>query len=124
MKNYDEWNKLKKQLDIKSKIVTPKEREVYWVSIGENIGFEQNGKGKEFSRPVLVVTKFLRSMFFGIPLSTKIKQGSYFHEFTFLDKQSSALIVQGRLFDTKRLEIICKEDFANIKDKLRNLLDV
>ena len=128
MKNYDEWNKLKQQLNIKSKIVIPKEREVYWVSIGENIGFEQNGKGQDFSRLVLIVKRFSKNIFFGIPLSTKIKQGSYFHEFTFLEKQSSALIVQGRLFDTKRLEnrlgMITKEDFVNIKSKLKDLLDV
>ncbi|WP_434581477.1 type II toxin-antitoxin system PemK/MazF family toxin [Sulfurimonas sp. NW15] len=129
MKQFDKWNDLKKKIDSKTKkIVTPKEREVYWASIGENIGNEQNGKGDIFSRPVLIVKRFSKSMFFGVPLSTQIKQGSFFYNFRFLDNFSNALIVQGRLYDTKRLEnrigMINKEDFVNIKQKLKDLLDV
>lgn len=129
MKRYDEWNKIKVKIDAKTKkIVTPKEREVYWASIGENIGNEQNGKGEIFSRPVLIIKRFSRSMFFGVPLSTQIKEGNFFYNFTFLDKPSNALIVQGRLFDTKRLEnrigMIDKNDFENIKKSLKELLDV
>ena len=129
MKKFDEWNQLKKQLDSKTKkVIVPKEREVYWASIGENIGNEQNGKGEVFSRPVVIIKRFSRNMFFGIPLSTKIKEGSFFYNFIFLEKPSNALIVQGRLFDTKRLEnrlgMIGKDDFENIKNNLKGLLDV
>jgi len=129
MKKFDEWNQLKKRLDSKTKkVIVPKEREVYWVSIGENIGNEQNGKGEVFSRPVIIIKRFSRNMFFGIPLSTKIKEGSFFYNFTFLEKPSNALIVQGRLFDTKRLEnrlgMISKDDFEKIKNNLKGLLDV
>jgi len=129
MKKYDEWNAIKQKIDLKTtKIVIPKQREVYWASIGENIGNEQNGKGDIFSRPVLIIKRFSKSMFFGVPLSTQIKEGSFFYNFTFLDKPSNALVVQGRLFDTKRLEnrigMIEKDDFTNIKQSLKELLDV
>jgi mRNA interferase MazF len=128
MKKFDDWNSIKKELDIKKKNITPKEREVYWASIGENIGFEQNGKGDIFSRPVLILKRFSRNMFYGIPLSTKIKDGNFFYNFTFLDKPSNALLVQGRLFDTKRLEnrmgMIEKTDFENIKKSVKELLSV
>jgi len=78
MKNFDKWNELKITLhNKKEKIVIPKEREVYWASIGLNIG---------------------------IPLSTQSKEGSFFFEFLLNGEKSNALIVQGRLFDTKRLE--------------------
>jgi mRNA interferase MazF len=67
-------------------------------------------------------------MFYGIPLSTKIKDGNFFYNFTFLDKPSNALLVQGRLFDTKRLEnrmgMIEKTDFENIKKSVKELLSV
>ena len=36
----------------------------------ENIGFEQSGKGDEFLRPVLILKRLTKEMFFGIPLST------------------------------------------------------
>ena len=40
MKEFDKWNELKSTLhNKKDKIVIPKEREVYWASIGLNIGF-------------------------------------------------------------------------------------
>lgn len=128
MKKFDEWNSIKKGLDTKLKIVIPKEREVYWASIGENVGYEQNGKGNIFSRPVLIIKRFSKNMFFGVPLSTKTRKGSFFYNFRFLDETSNALIVQGRLFDTRRLEnrlgMIDKVDFENIKRNLKDLLNV
>jgi len=127
-KKFDDWNEIKKDIDIREKIITPKEREVYWVSIGENIGYEQNGKGDIFSRPVLILKRFSRNIFFGIPLSTQTKEGNWFYNFTFLDNPTNAIVVQGRLYDTKGLEnrlgMINKNDFTNIKNKLRGLLDV
>ncbi|MCV6606840.1 MAG: type II toxin-antitoxin system PemK/MazF family toxin [Campylobacterales bacterium] len=128
MKRFDEWNKLKKELHSSKEKVIFKERDVFWVSIGENIGFEQNGKGNIFSRPVLVMKKFSKNMFFGIPLSTQTKEGNYFYNFDFLGERSNALIVQGRLFDSKRLEnkigMIDKKNFESIKIKLKELLNV
>ena len=35
--------------------VSFKERDIFWVSIGQNIGYEQNGKSDIFSRPVLIL---------------------------------------------------------------------
>lgn len=34
------------------------EREVWWASLGENIGSEANGKNFHFERPVIVLRKF------------------------------------------------------------------
>ena len=128
MTKHDAWNEVKKELDSLDNKVFFKEREIFWMSIGENIGFEQNGKGEIFSRPVLIVKKFSKNIFYGIPLSTKIKEGSFFYAFTFQSKMSNALLVQGRLFDSKRLEnkmgMIDKDEFKRLKIKLRELLDV
>ena len=46
--------------------------------MGQNIGFEQNGKGKEFIRPVLIYKKLTKDMFIGIPLTTTNREGSFF----------------------------------------------
>jgi len=126
MKKYNEWNEVKKELDMQTHSIIYKERDIFWASVGENIGYEQNGKGRIFSRPVLIVKRFSRNMFFGVPLSTKMKDGNFFFEFELLGKKSNALIVQGRLFDTKRLEnkigMMSKDDFITLKEKLRELL--
>ncbi len=128
MKKFNDWNEVKKNIDNSANKVFFRERDIFWMSIGENIGFEQNGKGNIFSRPILIVKKFSKNLFFGIPLSTKIKDGSFFYNFEFIGKQSNALLVQGRLFDSKRLEnkigMIEKDDFANLKIKVRELLNV
>ena len=39
------------------------EGQVYWCLLGENIGFEQNGKGDYFRRPVLIFKKFNNNVF-------------------------------------------------------------
>ena len=124
-KKFNEWNEVKKTLHNKqNKIVIPKEREVYWSSIGVNVGFEQDGKGEVFSRPVLIVKRYSKNLFFGIPLSTQIKEGSFFYTFTLNKKPSNALLVQAKVYDTKRLEnrigMINKEDFKTLKRKLKD----
>jgi mRNA interferase MazF len=67
-------------------------------------------------------------VFFGVPLSTKIKDGTFFFTFSLNDKLSSALLVQCRIYDTKRLENkigkIAQKDFRELKIKLKELLNV
>ncbi len=125
----NEWNEVKKRTEDKEVIATFKERNIYWANVGENIGFEQNGKGDSFMRPLLIFKKFSNNMFFGIPLSTSKKEGSWFFEFSFKDnKISTALIVQGKIFDVKRLDEkigkISIEDFARLKVKFKELFNV
>lgn len=128
MKKFNEWNEIKKQVDVRKNIVNFKNREIYWARIGENVGYEQNGKGDDFSRPVLVVKKLNRNMFFGVPLSTQRKNGSYFYEFELNNKTSTALLVQAKIFDVKRLDqkigMIDKENFENLKKGLKDLLEL
>ena len=129
MKKHNEWNEIKKSLDTKECKINFKERDIYWGSIGENIGFEQNGKGQDFSRPILVVKKLNKQLFFGVPLSTTLRNGSYYYNFNFMDKQdSSALLVQAKVYDIKRIDkklrMINKDDFQSLKVKLRIFLDL
>ena len=127
-KEFNKWNILKQELHGRKKENYFKERDVFWVSIGVNVGFEQDGKGKIFSRPVLVMKKYNKNMFLGIPLSTQIKQGSFFFEFLLNGKPSNALLVQTRVYDAKRLENkigkINQEDFNNLKSRFRELVNV
>ena len=44
-----------------------KEREIWWIAVGRNVGEESNGKGNRFSRPVIVfknspTTLFMESL--------------------------------------------------------------
>jgi mRNA-degrading endonuclease toxin of MazEF toxin-antitoxin module len=104
-----------------------KERDIFWVSIGENVGFEEDGKNKLFNRPVLVIRKFNNFLFWGVPLSTTDKRGRYYHVFKVGGKESVALLSQARTFDSSRitankLGMATEKDFAMIKKKLSDVL--
>ena len=79
MKQFDKWNAVKKKIDQREEIIKFKERDIYWISIGEN-------------------------------------------------QKSSALLVQAKIFDVKRIDqkigMINKNDFLKLKEKLRSLLDL
>ena len=58
-KNYKAWNILKTNINsVPNAPLAYKERDVWWVSLGHNIGDEEDGKGNSFSRPVLIVKGF------------------------------------------------------------------
>jgi len=124
---YDRWNDVKKVVDKKEIIPTFKERGIYWASIGRNIGYEQNGKGGEYLRPLLVFRKFSKNSFLGIPLTTNQKDDKFHFIFSFTTgKVSSASLSQLRLFDAKRLNRkigkISTEDFSKMEDKVKGML--
>ncbi|MDM8565217.1 type II toxin-antitoxin system PemK/MazF family toxin [Candidatus Halobeggiatoa sp. HSG11] len=131
MNNFDNWNEVKKRTDKNKNIVGFKERDIFWLRLGKNIGNEQYGKGNEFQRPVLIIKKLTPCMFVGVPLTSKLKgDNKYFHEFEYTTKKgllinNSALILQLKAFDKKRLMgrigMIDKDEFTKILEKIRNL---
>ncbi|MFA6340731.1 MAG: type II toxin-antitoxin system PemK/MazF family toxin [Candidatus Paceibacterota bacterium] len=106
-KDFDKWNGLKKEIDLSNNEPDkfPKEGEVWMSNLGENIGFEQNGSGDNFSRPVLIIKKFNNKMFWAIPLSTKQKKFDFYFNYTDVnDQKVSAILAQMRLISIKRLK--------------------
>ena len=115
------WHNLKQKIEKKKQGGMFKEREVFYLNIGKNIWYEQNGKGKEFLRPVIVFKKFNNFIFLGIPLTSKIKkENKFYFKLSFTENFFSyAILSQIRLFDWKRLErkvgTISKECFIELK---------
>lgn len=99
---------------------------MWFIAIGENIGFEQNGKGEEFLRPVIVYKKFSKNVFLGIPLTKTKRDGKFYADFELHEKTSTAILSQVRLFDSKRLKYkigkMSVGDHRKIKEKLIELL--
>jgi len=127
-KNYDIWNEVKKEISKQEKYITFKVREIYWLKVGKNIGYETEGKGKDFLRPVLVFRKFSKNTFLGIPLTTSLKEDIFHYNFIYKkNKRSSASLSQIKLFDVKRINQkdgkISIEDFDKLKEKLKNLME-
>jgi hypothetical protein len=81
MNEFDKWNTIKKKTNKDSKHRNFKEREIFNTKVGKNMGYEQNGVGNQFIRPVLIVKKFSSGSFYGVPLSTTEKRNRYYFEF-------------------------------------------
>ena len=122
-KDFDRWNELKKKINVRNPIYVS-ERDIWFCSVGLNIGSEQSGKHELFERPVLVIKKVTSNTFIGVPLTSNKKKGSWYVEIKSTD--SSAIISQVKLFDTRRLArkigVISIEEFEIIKKKLKDYI--
>ena len=104
MKDFDGWNEEKKNINSQKERLYFRESEIWWVSIGVNIGYETDGKSDSFSRPVLIVKKYNKFSFLAVPLTSKNKQGKYYFEIGDVDgKQAMAILSQLRNIDSLRL---------------------
>ena len=127
-KEYDKWNSIKKDISIREKTLVFKVREIFWLKVGQNIGYETDGKGKDFLRPVLVFRKFSKDTFLGIPLTTASKDDMFHYKFKLNSngKVNYATLSQIKLFDAKRLHTklgtISIDDFEKLKVKIRKLI--
>lgn len=128
MKSFDNWNDVKKKISKETKPRSFQEMDIFNVKIGKNVGFEQNGVGNQFVRPVIILKKFNKHFFYAIPLSTTIKKSQYNFEFEFIkEKHSVALLSQLKNMDAKRLlnkiGKIKKDDFQELKKRLKEIID-
>jgi len=129
IKDFDNWNSKKKSVNEKDvKDIFFKEREVWWVNLGLNIGFELDGKSKDFSRPVIVFRKFNKDTFWALPLTTKIKEGRYYFSFCLPSGlKNSVNLSQLRLIDRKRLVAklgyISVDDYKTLQEKISGIIN-
>jgi hypothetical protein len=116
----DNWNNLKKELANK-KLDNFKfyERDIFFISIGQNVGYEQYGKGREFLRPVIVLKKLSKYSFIGIPLTSKEKIGKFYFKFYFKNIDNYALLNQIRVFDIRRNKYFYGRVSSNTFDKIK-----
>ena len=126
VKRFLEWIKLKEKLH--SGTYNPplfKQQEVWWCSLGENIGTEINGKSMLFSRPTLIYKKLGTHSFLAIPMTSQPKQESWYVKIKLFNKASTILLNQMRVLDYRRLSSklgeIDKEDFAAVRTGFRKL---
>ncbi len=128
VKEFDNWNENKKGVDLKSGEVFFKEREIWWTSLGVNVGFEIDGKNNLFERPVLILKKVNKNQFIGVPLSSKQKNGYFFTRIKSEDNRvrGTSNFSRVRCFSSKRLlrkfSTCSKEDFISLKMVLINYL--
>lgn len=117
-KEFDKWNKIKKSIHTKLDNFGVHEREIWWLSLGVNVGVEIDGKHKSFERPALVLRKFNRQMVWVLPATTHGKDPRFYEKFTFSGKEYFVVLTQIRTVSTKRfvrkIGMMSQSDFARI----------
>jgi mRNA interferase MazF len=125
-KPFDAWSKLKKKLQGDENKIFFHEREVWWCSIGINLGFEQDGRNDTFERPVLIVRKFNQDVFLALPLTSAKKEGMYYQKTQYEDREYTIVLSQMRLLDRKRLQrkirVLPNNEFNQVNKQFKDLL--
>lgn len=120
------WTKLKIKIHFSEKIFVVKERQIWWASIGQNVGIEQNGKNCNFERPILILKRFNDEQFWALPITSKVKIGKYYYVFVQNDIRYSISLSQLRVMDKKRLLRYLGEmreaDYLRVKEKIVEII--
>lgn len=135
-KDFDSWNKLKKVTDTSERKVFAHPREVWWCSLGVNIGVEADGKNDNFERPVLVVRVYNKESMLALPITgrarndkfhtvVKLKEvnretGEKFFKTVFVKLTQARVISNKRLL--RKVDMIEQEDFKKIIAAFRDFI--
>jgi len=126
-KDFDTWNENKKVIHTTNENKLYHEREIWWCSLGVNVGFEQDGTGASGERPVVILRGFSKQVCLIIPLTTSEKKNPYHVPLGIVDtKKAFAITSQLRLIDTKRLinkiGVVDQTLFQTIRKTAKGLL--
>jgi len=126
IKNFFDWTKKKIRLHFKPLAVYFHNREVWWASLGVNIGYEQDGKNEEFERPILILKKFNKDMLWILPMTSQNRSNEFYHQVEYQNQKYAVILSQLRLISSKRLlrkiRTISKGEFKEIKEKIKSFL--
>lgn len=100
---FDEWNDKKKQLHGSRPKIMIKEGQIWWCSLGVNIGEETLGKGPNYLRPVIILRKITHTSCIAIPTTTQPKSGSWYFPFEVNNLKRWAMMHQIRFISSRRL---------------------
>ena len=125
-KDFDKWNMKKKKLDKNKRDLLFKEGEIWWCSLGVNIGEEVYGKGENFRPPVVILKKLSHNSCIVMPTSTKKREGSWYHHLNVQDKDRFVLMHQIRFISANRLYVrestLSRDEFTALKKSAATLL--
>ena len=103
-KDFDGWNEQKKQIHGRDSGPFYHQRELWWCSLGVNVGSEQDGSGEEFRRPILILKGLSAKTCLIVPLTAAAKDHPLRPSIGLVeDTEARALLSQMRVIDTKRL---------------------
>ena len=91
-KDFCRWHATELHIENRKKYLPFYEGEIWLCIGGINIGHEQDGQGKAFLRPYLVLKKFRNETFFGIPLTRSQRTEPYYFPIEHKGGPSNAML--------------------------------
>jgi mRNA-degrading endonuclease toxin of MazEF toxin-antitoxin module len=126
-KDFDTWNKQKKQINSGRRNRPYSPKEIWWCSLGVNVGSEQDGSGRLYRRPVLIIKGLSPTSCLAAPLTTSPEK--HFLRIPIGDitgKKSSVILSQMRVIDTKRflgkIGFLGTDTFEFIRKAVKDML--
>jgi mRNA interferase MazF len=121
MKRFLEWIGLKEKLhETNHRPPLVSERDMWWASVGENVGSEMNGKSGRFSRPVLILKKLAHGFYLVAPTTTQPRDGTWYVHVRLSDQDEFVCLNQMKTIDYRRLHSklgqIDTDNFKKVKD--------
>ena len=126
-KDFFGWAKIKQRVHKRKQAPYFGVGQIWWCSLGANVGTEQDGKGPQYVRPVVVLTKFNEHSCLVVPLTGRERHGRYYAYLGEINgRPSSAILSQLRLIDSRRLiqkaGSISREKHAALKKAVTDIL--
>ena len=125
--DFVDWTRVKIKIHASVYKRFPHKREIWWISLGKNVGVEMNGKHENFERPALVIRQYNNDASLILPVTSQQKEGNWFYDFVGASGESNSVnLSQLRTVSHKRfLRRVGKMDssaFLEIKEKLKNFV--
>ena len=125
-KDFDSWNKIKKELNSHDIDRFAHPREIWWCSLGINIGAEIDGKNDNFERTIIVLKVYNKETLLVLPITTKIKDDKFHHKIQTEQKTVWVKLTQPRVVSSKRLlrkvDILSEDKFETLKNAWKQSL--
>lgn len=127
IKEYNKWNEKKQAIElVQEKEILFKEGEIWWSSVGMNVGNEIFGKGEDFTRPVLVFKKLSQNSCIVLPVTTQEKVGSWFTPVALNGGLRWVMLYQIRMTHVsrfqRRLGQLSPADYSRVRKMLKDFL--
>lgn len=119
-KNFDSWTVIKKQINAMNGVAFAHPREIWWCSLGVNVGAEIDGKNDNFERPVIVMKVYNKDTLLVLPITCKPKHDVFHHKITTDQKVVWVKLTQARVISNKRLlrkvDVLGEVEFQFLKE--------
>ncbi len=127
MKDFTTWNERKIGIHNQGKNKFYHIRDIWWCSLGVNIGYEQDGKDVDFQRPVLVLKGLGPNTCLILPITTsKQKHPLRVTMGAVTGRDSKVIISQMKVIDTKRfinkIAVLDVERFEVIRKAVKDFI--